>query len=399
MNAPLQTVEANNIASQELVTLDPKTYVAAVYEPFSNRLQAAIKSSSKVTYAIATKEGMATAKECRALFRTIRLDCDKERAARKAPIIAIGKLLESAYTEIETAVKAHEEKFDADIKAEEQRLEDEKAAKLKAEEEAKAAIQNKIDAIKNKPLEVMNKTVADIEAAIAELSPLIPTPAEYGERFIEAEYALKGALETLNNILAGKKAQELIEAQNKAAAEKAEAENKEAQRVDGIKAKIQNIKNYIIKASDCDFSGEVASLAEELELISITEKGYQEFTEEALAAASKSMQFLLKQKKIMANEEREEAEAKAQAADKARQELEAQIIAEAKNDDGAVVDATFNESDFNNVFEVKEQPAVQVGSVRPTAQAIIALVATTYKVDTATANRWLAQSFGELKAA
>lgn len=94
-----------------------------------------------------------------------------------------------------------------------------------------------------------------------------------------------------------------------------------------------------------------------------------------------------------------EAEAKAQAADKARQEIEAKIIAEAKNDDGAVVDATFNESDFNKVFEVKEQPAVQVGSVRPTAQSIINLVAKTYNVDTATANRWLAQSFGELRAA
>lgn len=89
-----------------------------------------------------------------------------------------------------------------------------------------------------------------------------------------------------------------------------------------------------------------------------------------------------------------EAKAKEAAEIKARQELEAQIIAEAKNDDGAVVDATFNESDFNNVFEVKEQPAVQVGSVRPTAQTIINLVAKTYNVDTATANRWLAQSFG-----
>jgi len=397
MNAPLQTVEAEKIASQELVTLDPKTYVAAVYEPFSNRLQAAIKSSSKVTYAIATKEGMATAKECRALFRTIRLDCDKERAARKAPIIAIGKLLESAYTEIETAVKAHEEKFDADIKAEEQRLEDEKAAKLKAEEQAKAAIQNKIDAIKNKPLGVMNKTVADIEEAIAELSPLIPTPAEFGERFIEAEYALKGALETLNSILAGKKAQEQLEAQNKAAEAEAAEQAKEAARVDGIKAKIQNIKNYIIKGSDCDFSSQLASLAEELELISITEKEYQEFTEEALAAASKSMQFLLKQKAVLLNTELEEKAAKEAAEIKARQELEAKIIAEAKNDDGAVVDATFNESDFKNVFA---EPIQKIANAkRPTAQAIIALVATTYKVEAKTAERWLAQSFGELKAA
>ena len=96
-----------------------------------------------------------------------------------------------------------------------------------------------------------------------------------------------------------------------------------------------------------------------------------------------------------------ENRAKEAAEIKARQELEAKIIAEAKpipDGDGIVKD-TINQADFNKVFEVKEQPAVQVGSVRPTAQAIINLVATTYNVDAATANRWLAQSFGELKAA
>lgn len=92
-----------------------------------------------------------------------------------------------------------------------------------------------------------------------------------------------------------------------------------------------------------------------------------------------------------------EAKAKEAAEIKARQELEAQIIAEAKNDDGAVVDATFNESDFKNVFA---EPIQKIANAkRPTAQAIIALVATTYKVEEKTAERWLAQSFGELKAA
>lgn len=92
-----------------------------------------------------------------------------------------------------------------------------------------------------------------------------------------------------------------------------------------------------------------------------------------------------------------EAAAKEAAEIKARQELEAQIIAEAKNDDGAVVDATFNESDFKNVFA---EPIQKIANAkRPTAQAIIALVAATYKVEAKTAERWLAQSFGELKAA
>lgn len=59
-----------------------------------------------------------------------------------------------------------------------------------------------------------------------------------------------------------------------------------------------------------------------------------------------------------------------------------------------VLNDTINQADFNKVFEVKEQPAVQVGSVRPTAQTIINLVAKTYNVDNSVAHRWLAQSFG-----
>jgi membrane protein involved in colicin uptake len=96
-----------------------------------------------------------------------------------------------------------------------------------------------------------------------------------------------------------------------------------------------------------------------------------------------------------------EAKAKEAAEIKAREELEAKIIAEANAipDGDAITNETINQADFNKVFEVKEQPTAQVGSVRPTAQSIINLVAKTYNVDTATANRWLAQSFGELKAA
>lgn len=102
-----------------------------------------------------------------------------------------------------------------------------------------------------------------------------------------------------------------------------------------------------------------------------------------------------------------EAKAKEAAEIKARQELEAKIIAEANAiPDGdaitnaitdtvtlgtSVMSVSVNEK---NEVTAKHIPAVQVGSVRPTAQSIINLVAKTYNVDTATANRWLAQSFG-----
>jgi|GEM_PF-1359821 len=423
MSKPLQTVEAGSVANQALVTLDPEAYAAAVYEPFKARLDAEIANSTGITYNIQTKEGMAVAKEHRAILRAIRIDADKERAARKAPITAIGKLLESKYTELESAVTPHEDKFHADIKAEEERIETEKAAKLKAEEDAKAAIQNKIDAIKNKPLEVMNKSVADIEEAIAELSPLVPTPAEYGERFIEAEYALKATLDTLASILSGKKAQEQLEAQNRAlqaeqAAREAEAQlaAREQARVDRIKAKIQAIKNNIITASECDFSNQISFLMATVDDLVIGEQEYQEFTAEAAEIKAKTFNALKRQHDSLLQAEQEEAEAAAKAKAEQARELSKEIL-----ENGVVVDASIPDGDaITNAFvdsvntgtgalsvSVNEQNEVSTSHVslakatgkRPTAQAIINLVATTYKVDSSTAQRWLEQSFGELKAA
>jgi uncharacterized coiled-coil protein SlyX len=99
-----------------------------------------------------------------------------------------------------------------------------------------------------------------------------------------------------------------------------------------------------------------------------------------------------------------EARIKAQAEAAAIAKIEAEAKEKARAEEAAkaaakVGENVINEQDFNNVFEVKEQPPAQTVGKRPTAQAIINLVATTYKVDADTASRWLAQSFGELKAA
>jgi hypothetical protein len=398
MNAPLQTVEAASVANQALVTLDPEAYAAAVYEPFKARLDTAIANAAGVTYNIQTKEGMALAKEHRATLRAIRIDADKERAARKAPITAIGKLLESKYTEIETAVAPHEDKFHTDIKAEEQRLEDEKAAKLKAEEDAKAAIQNKIDAIKNKPLEVMNKSVADIEEAIAELSPLVPTPAEFGDRFIEAEYALKATLDTLASIVSGKKAQEQLEAQNRAlqaeqAAKEAEAQlaAKEQARVDGIKAKIQAIKNNIIAASECETSMQIDFLMSFVDRLAIAEQEYQEFTAEAAEIKTKTFNALKRQHDSLLMQEQED-----QAEANAKLEASAAVQEPANN--------VINEADFHKVFEVKEQATrtEQVKSInvpRPAMNEIVSLVSRSYGVDYETGYNWLVEHFTDRQKA
>jgi len=212
------------VASTELVTIDPTTYVAQVYRPFQARLADAIKAADAAVvkdgdvtlykdatgaqHLITSKPGMEIAKAQRATFRAIRIEADKERAKRKAPILEIGKLLDSSYKSIETAVEPREELFDAAIKAEEKRIEDEKAAKIKAEAERQAAIQTKLDAIKGTPLKALNMTADEVANLLAELELVQPDKEVFGERYVEAELALETSVAQLKSMIEGKRAQE-----------------------------------------------------------------------------------------------------------------------------------------------------------------------------------------------
>lgn len=299
----LQTKTKKSVASKALVTLDPEQYATAVFEPFKARIEAAIGKFAGVTYDIKSKEGMDIAKEGRATFRDIRIESDKERTLRKEPLITAGKLLQSKYVEIAEAVQPHEEKYDVAIKAEEDRIQAEKDAKIKAEAEAKAAIQNKIDAIKNKPIDLINSTIADIESEIEALSPLVATKEEYGERYVEVEYLLKLTVDTLNNMLSGKKAQEELAQQQAQAAEQAVNLAKEQSRIASIKAKIQSIKNLIIDGSEKDTSAEIKPIIQKLKEVVISEIEYQEFYKEAFDAYAKTSSVLHRQMDMLINSE------------------------------------------------------------------------------------------------
>jgi len=158
--------------STVLKTIDPVEFVAAVFNPFQERLAVAISETKDIKYDITTTAGMELATKCRATFREIRIEADKERAFRKAPLLLIGKMLEAKNTEIENEAKPHEEKFDVVIKAEEERKKEIKAAAMRELAAKEAAINAAIDAIKNKPIEALNLTADQTQTALDELMNL-----------------------------------------------------------------------------------------------------------------------------------------------------------------------------------------------------------------------------------
>src|SRR5438128_1765541 len=103
-----------------LLTLNPEQYVAAVFAPFRERLDAAKTAAAAVTVIdVSTSEGMKVAIRHRATFRELRVEAEKARQDRKKPILDIGRLLDSRAKELEAEITPLEDRFDAKIKAEE----------------------------------------------------------------------------------------------------------------------------------------------------------------------------------------------------------------------------------------------------------------------------------------
>lgn len=170
MSAVLKEIETTDLAQRQLITLNPVEYVAAVYKPFESELDKAIAESANVTYDIKTTAGMATAVELRRRFRDIRIGAEKERKARKAPVLEIGKLLDSQFKELEAEVEAYESRHDTAIKAEEAEKERIRQEKVAAENARQAGIQKRIDWIVSQPLAAAGKPSAKIAELIETLS-------------------------------------------------------------------------------------------------------------------------------------------------------------------------------------------------------------------------------------
>jgi hypothetical protein len=121
---------------------------------------------------ISTTAGMKSAIAARAAWRTPRLAVEKARKDAKAPVLALGKAIDSFAGELTAKLLAGEEHYDAQIKAEEQRKEAEKQAKAAAEAARVKAhqdrIANDIEAIVVASLrctaEQIAQHIADIEA-------------------------------------------------------------------------------------------------------------------------------------------------------------------------------------------------------------------------------------------
>lgn len=214
MNAPI-TVKDALPTDLGQATINPEQYAAAVIAPFQSALEAAI-AEDVTDYDVSTTAGMKVATARRAVFRDIRIGTDKERAARKAPLLEIGRLLDAKAKELVALVSPHEDRHDAAIKTEEARKAAEKAEKERIERERITAIHERIQAFTLVPGIAIGKPSACMEAALEDLNVIEVTLEEFAEFAGTAMQAKQRATEQLQLMIEAMKAQEIEAARIKA---------------------------------------------------------------------------------------------------------------------------------------------------------------------------------------
>lgn len=226
----LTQTEQTGVDNLALITIDPQQYVTAVFAPFRTKLEAAKAAADAATFDITTTVGMKVATEQRANFRDLRVSAEKTRQERKAPILQIGRLLDSSYKDLETEITPFEERFDKAIKAEEKRKADEKAERERLARERIEAIRKRISEIRESPVRAIGATAEGIKQLIQTITA-IEIDGSFGEFAEEAALAKQESLEKLELALTAAQQQEAERERLKAEREQLERKEAEARKL------------------------------------------------------------------------------------------------------------------------------------------------------------------------
>lgn len=160
-----------------------------------------------------TPAGMREAIAGRAAWREPRVKLEAMRKAAKAPVLALGKQIDSTAAELEAQLRIGESNYDDQIKAQEKIAADRKAAAERAEAERVQVLKDRIAThYTSKPARMFGKSAADIQACIQAMTGDV-TEAEFFDFTEDAKTAQAHALETLRAMHATQEATEAREAE------------------------------------------------------------------------------------------------------------------------------------------------------------------------------------------
>lgn len=194
-------MDGNTEAPAKLPTLLEQIENAKSIDEF-DRVEAGLaalesKFAGVVYNDISTKDGLAKAKADRVEIREVRYGVSAKAKSMKDPLNRLKKLIDGQADRIEARVLKIEGPIDEQIKAEEQRIEDEKARKKAEAEALRKARQDKIDAMRNAPVALTGASAKTIGEALAEIKDREITLDEFGDQAGAASSAQVAAVAAL----------------------------------------------------------------------------------------------------------------------------------------------------------------------------------------------------------
>lgn len=178
-----------------MTTIRPSTQIA-VYQPIEAGIIEFLAKHENVVHDVTTTKGMEAARRDRAECRSLRVKLEDARVQEKAESLAYGRKVDAEATRIRVIIENAEDRYDAQIKAEEARKEAKKAEEQRIEAERIAGLRAGVDGIAKAPLAAIGKTSAQIAELLEQLRETIVDDS-FAEFQDDARRALAGSLAQL----------------------------------------------------------------------------------------------------------------------------------------------------------------------------------------------------------
>lgn len=402
-----------------------------------------------LVYEVGTTKGMKEACDARAAIRAPRYEVERVRKECKAPILALGKDIDARAAAITADLLALEAPVDEQIKAAEQRKEEERKAKADAERKRVMAIQEDIENdLRCVPAAMTGRSAAEIDQAIRDVAAIEITVERFAEFAQTAAVVKESSLTKLRDLQAKQVAHEVEqqrlrqerdelarlraaqEAAAKAEREAAQAERQRQADADAAKlrARIEETERAAKAERDRIAAEEAESkrkreaeeaaatierkrkLDEELAKLRAEHEESERIAKEQREAAQAEHARIAAENARLESERRErvriEDQERARVAQAERDRLaEEQLKLQAEREQVEVLRASLakpvaqvseaNEPDAAPVLRTAPSTALVITEyVQPTAEHLIGLVAAEYGVSHDMAAKWLRDAFG-----
>lgn len=219
--------------TNEEKTVGTNLTVVSEYTPYAIELAEYKQRHKNVVYDVTVPKQMKAAKEARAEIRTTRTSLEKERVRIKAPALERCRQIDAEAKRLTEELVALEGPIDAQIKAEEGRVEAERLEKLLAEQKRVDGLNAEIQAFRDAPSHALGKPSMGIQTAYDKIAAAVVEEEHFAEFYQQAIDAKEAARARLADMLTAQRAAEaeaLRFAAERAELERMRAENARLQR-------------------------------------------------------------------------------------------------------------------------------------------------------------------------